>query len=214
MNTCLLILSLFVAPLISAQDQKTPFVIIALGDSITEGYGLAKEEAYPALLQESLQHTYTTGVRIINAGVSGSTSASGESRLKWQLKNKPNMLFLALGANDGLRGLSTSSMKQNLQKTIELAQANKVHVILAGMRIPMNYGDDYRQKYEAVFSDLAKMYKLDFVPFLLDGVATKKDLNLPDGIHPNSAGYKIIADKLLPVFKNTIDKIQKQKGQK
>lgn len=199
--------------MVSAQDEKSPFVIIALGDSLTEGYGLSKEEAYPALLQERLQRTYP-GVRIINAGVSGSTSASAESRLKWQLKNKPQMLFLALGANDGLRGLSTSAMKQNLQKTIELAQANKLHVILAGMRIPMNYGEDYRKKYEAVFADLAKTYKLVYVPFLLDGVATNKDLNLADGIHPNSAGYKVIADKLLPVFKSTIDNIQKQKGQK
>lgn len=213
MNIFFFALSLLIAPMVSAQDEKSPFVIIALGDSLTEGYGLSKEEAYPALLQERLQRTYP-GVRIINAGVSGSTSASAESRLKWQLKNKPQMLFLALGANDGLRGLSTSAMKQNLQKTIELAQANKLHVILAGMRIPMNYGEDYRKKYEAVFADLAKTYKLVYVPFLLDGVATNKDLNLADGIHPNSAGYKVIADKLLPVFKSTIDNIQKQKGQK
>ncbi len=212
MNIILIFLALFFSPTLHAQD-KTPFVIVALGDSLTEGYGLTKEESYPALLQERLQRSYP-GVRVINAGVSGSTSASAESRLKWQLKNKPHMLFLALGANDGLRGLSVEAMKKNLEKTIELAQTNKVHVILAGMKIPMNYGEDYRSKYEAVFGELAKRYKVDYVPFLLDGVATNKDLNLPDGIHPNSAGYKIIADKLLPVFKSSIDRIQKQKGLK
>lgn len=212
MNFIWIFLALISAPVAHAQD-KTPFVIVALGDSLTEGYGLTKEDAYPALLQERLQRTYP-GVRIINAGVSGSTSASAESRLKWQLKNKPNLLFLALGANDGLRGLSVDAMKKNLEKTIELAKTNKIHVILAGMKIPMNYGNDYRTKYEAVFGDLAKRHKVDYVPFLLDGVATNKDLNLPDGIHPNSAGYKIIADKLLPVFKTTIDKIQKEKGLK
>ena len=210
MTSLLLVLSLFVAPIVFAQDDPSAFVIVALGDSLTEGYGLPREDAYPALLQQRLQRFYPR-VRIINAGVSGSTSASAESRLQWQLKNKPHLLFLALGANDGLRGLNTDAMKKNLQKAIDLAQANKVHVVLAGMRIPMNYGNDYRQKYEAVFSDLAKSNKIDFVPFLLEGVAMNKDLNLPDGIHPNSSGYKLMADKLLPVFKKIIDKVQKLK---
>lgn len=204
----LLALSLLVSPLVFAQDDPSAFVIVALGDSLTEGYGLPKEDAYPALLQQRLQRFYPR-VRIINAGVSGSTSASAESRLQWQLKNKPHLLFLALGANDGLRGLNTDAMKKNLQKAIDLAHANKVHVVLAGMRIPMNYGNDYRQKYEAVFSELAKSNNIDFVPFLLDGVAMNKNLNLPDGIHPNSSGYKVIADKLLPVLKKIIDKVQK-----
>ena len=210
MTSLILVLSLFVAPIVFAQDDPSAFVIVALGDSLTEGYGLPREDAYPALLQQRLQRFYPR-VRIINAGVSGSTSASAESRLQWQLKNKPHLLFLALGANDGLRGLNTDAMKKNLQKAIDLAQANKVHVVLAGMRIPMNYGNDYRQKYEAVFSDLAKSNKIDFVPFLLEGVAMNKDLNLPDGIHPNSSGYKLMADKLLPVFKKIIDKVQKLK---
>ncbi len=208
MTSMLLALSLLVSPLVFAQDDPSAFVIVALGDSLTEGYGLPKEDAYPALLQQRLQRFYPR-VRIINAGVSGSTSASAESRLQWQLKNKPHLLFLALGANDGLRGLNTDAMKKNLQKAIDLAHANKVHVVLAGMRIPMNYGNDYRQKYEAVFSELAKSNNIDFVPFLLDGVAMNKNLNLPDGIHPNSSGYKVIADKLLPVLKKIIDKVQK-----
>lgn len=202
---------LFCSQTLTVQAAETPFVIVALGDSLTEGYGLTKEEAYPALLERKLQ-TFYPGVKVINAGVSGSTSASAESRLKWQLKNKPQLLFLALGANDGLRGLSTEALKKNLEKTIFIAKEKNVPVILAGMKIPTNYGDDYRKKYEAVFSDLAKTHKLDFVPFLLDGVATEKNLNLPDGIHPNAEGYKIIAEKLLPTFKAAIMKLQAQKG--
>lgn len=198
-------------PKVIPQVVDRRIVIVALGDSLTEGYGLSKEDSYPTRLEEKLRHDYPE-LKIINAGISGSTSASGESRLKWQLKNKPHILFLALGANDGLRGLGTEALKSNLEKTIQLAQQNGVYVVLAGMKIPMNYGAEYRQQYEMVFSDLAKKYKLDFVPFLLDGVATKKDLNLADGIHPNAEGYKIISEKLAPVFKQVILKMKTQKG--
>lgn len=207
----LLCFGLFLFSLSTGASAPTePIVIVALGDSLTEGYGLTKEEAYPALLQERLQRTFPQ-VKVINAGVSGSTSASGESRLKWQLKNKPQMLFLALGANDGLRGQNVDALKKNLDKTIQLAKANNVYVILAGMKIPLNYGDDYRKKYEAIFPALAKTHKVDLVPFLLEGVATNKALNLPDGIHPNAEGYKKIADALLPTFKTAITKLQEQK---
>ncbi len=185
-------------------------VVLMLGDSLTEGYGLTKEEAYPALLETKLKKKFPN-VRVINAGISGSTSASGESRLKWQLKNKPHILFLALGANDGLRGLSTDALKTNLEKTIVLAQKNNVHVILAGMKIPMNYGGEYRKKYEEAFTSLAKKYNLPFVPFLLDGVATNKKLNLADGIHPNADGYKVIAEKLHPLFVTALEKLPKAK---
>ncbi len=195
---------------IAAGAVDSPITIVALGDSLTEGYGLRKEEAYPALLQERLAKTYPQ-VKVINAGISGSTSASAESRLKWQLKNKPQILFLALGANDGLRGLDVQQMKTNLEKTIKMAKANDMYVILAGMKMPMNYGDDYRKKYESVFLELSKTYKLDYVPFLLEGVATNKNLNLADGIHPNAEGYKIIADALVPYLKTAIAKVQTQK---
>lgn len=205
-------LLLFIS-LLSATAHSTPtepLVIVALGDSLTEGYGLSKEDAYPYRLESALKQSYPQ-IKIINAGISGSTSAGAEARLKWQLKNKPHILFLALGANDGLRGLSVDALKTNLKKTIELAQKNNVYVILAGMKMPMNYGESYRLKYEAVFKDIAQEHKVDYVPFLLDGVATQKDLNLPDGIHPNAEGYKIIAQKLVPVFKKALEKISSQK---
>lgn len=205
----LLCLLLTLAATSSFANEQT--VILILGDSLTEGYGVTKEQAYPHLLETELKKKFPN-VRLINAGISGSTSASGESRLKWQLKNKPKILFLALGANDGLRGQSTDALKTNLEKTIQLAQKNNIHVILAGMKIPMNYGTEYRTQYESVFPSLAKTHKLDYVPFLLDGVATDKKLNLPDGIHPNADGYKKMAKMLLPTFTAALEKLQKQKG--
>jgi acyl-CoA thioesterase I len=195
----------------SLAATEKPLVVVALGDSLTEGYGLTKEQAYPAVLQKNLKNKFPN-LKIINAGVSGSTSASAESRLKWQLKNKPHVLLLALGANDGLRGLSTDSLKANLNKTIQLAQKNNIHVILAGMKMPFNYGKTYTKNYEDVFISLAKKYKLDFIPFLLDGVATNKKLNLADGIHPNEEGYRIIASKIAPVVEKALNTIQSSKG--
>jgi len=171
--------------------------LLFLGDSLTEGYGIAKEKAYPALLEKRLRDK-NHKVTAVNAGVSGSTSASGESRLKWQLKNKPHLLILALGANDGLRGLPTDAMYKNLDKTIQLARDNKVPVLLIGMKIPLNYGGDYRGKYEKVFSDLAKKHPVVFAPFMLEGVGGVTALNLPDGIHPNEKKKKKIAEYLLP----------------
>jgi acyl-CoA thioesterase-1 len=171
--------------------------VLILGDSLTEGLGVSKEQAYPALLETSLKKRFPQ-ITVVNAGISGSTSASAESRLKWQLKNKPDLLVLALGANDGLRGLPVEAMKSNLEKTIKLAQENKIRVILAGMKIPMNYGEPYRKSYEKVFSDLAKKYSLPFVPFLLEGVGGNPAMNIADGIHPNPEGHKKIAATLTP----------------
>lgn len=208
MRLWIFVLCIVLSSSVFGQEQ---IVILMLGDSLTEGYGLTKEQAYPALLETRLKKI-DPNIRVINAGISGSTSASGESRLKWQLKNKPHILFLALGANDGLRGLSTEAMKTNLENTIKLAQKNNIYVILAGMKIPMNYGNDYRESYEKVFSSLAKTYKVDFVPFLLEGVATNKTLNLPDGIHPNAKGYEKMAEMLLPTFSSALQKQKKTKG--
>ncbi|MCB9073613.1 MAG: arylesterase [Bdellovibrionaceae bacterium] len=209
----ILLLSIFLVPLpltsvipYSRADEALSVVI--LGDSLTEGYGVKKEDSYPALIEGQLRHQFPN-LKIINAAISGSTSASGPSRLKWQLRNKPQLLVLALGANDGLRGLSTDSLKTNLQKTIEIAQKNNIPVILLGMQMPVNYGKTYTQKYATVFSDLAKKYQLRFVPFLLEGVALKKELNQSDGIHPNEKGYKIIASRLTPIIEDAIKKMEK-----
>lgn len=169
--------------------------IVFLGDSLTEGYGITQSEAYPALIAKKIEGKGLNW-KVVNAGISGSTSASGPQRATWQLKSKPDILFLALGANDGLRGLSTTEMKKNLEKVIEMALREKVKVVLAGMQMPPNYGAAYTKDFAKVFVDLQKQYKLDFVPFLLDGVAGDSKLNLADGVHPNKEGHKIMAEKI------------------
>ncbi len=172
--------------------------ILFLGDSITAGLGVEPENAYPALINDMLKEKGDLDFQITNGSISGSTSAGAFSRLKWFLRVKPSVLVLALGANDGLRGLSTSKMAQNLDKTILLAKAHGIRVILAGMEIPPNYGEDYSKAFRDVFAFLADKHHLSFIPFLLKDVAGNPLLNQADGIHPNRAGHKIIAATILP----------------
>ena len=171
-------------------------LIIALGDSLTEGFGVKKEEAYPHLLQKKLlKKGYDA--KVINGGVSGSTSASSFSRLKWYIRTDPDIVILALGGNDGLRGLSLVHMKKNLERTIELAKSEGILVLLAGMQIPLNYGKEYTNSFREVFFELANKHKIPFIPFLLKDVGGISSLNQPDGIHPNSEGHIIISNTVL-----------------
>lgn len=169
--------------------------ILFLGDSITEGYNLPKEAAYPAVVGQTLANNGYKNIRIINAGVSGSTTASAPPRLRWHLrsKDKADILFLALGANDGLRGLDTKAMKKNLVETIAIAKKEKMTVMLAGMKMPPNYGKDYADRFEKTFAEIATEENVTLIPFLLEGVGGEPKFNLPDGIHPNVEGAKIIA---------------------
>ena len=166
-------------------------LIVVLGDSLTEGFGVAKEEAYPHLLEKELQRKGHS-VKVINAGISGSTSASAPSRLRWYIKTHPDIVILALGGNDGLRGLTVKHMKKNLSKAIELAQAEKILILLAGMQIPQNYGTEYTQSFRNAFHELARQYQLQMIPFLLKEVGGVSSLNQDDGIHPNPEGHQII----------------------
>ena len=165
-----------------------------LGDSLTEGTGVEQTKAYPYLVEQKLKAQGFLAIQVINGGVTGSTTASALSRLKWYLRDCPDILLLALGANDGLRGLPTVQIKNNLAATIKLALSKGIRVILAGMKMPPNYGEDYTLKYEKVFLELAKEYGIVFIPFLLEGVAGDPHLNLPDGIHPNERGHQIISE--------------------
>jgi acyl-CoA thioesterase-1 len=183
-------------PPLFAEDINTK--ILFLGDSISAGLGVELDFAYPALIRDMLKAKGITGIKITNASISGSTTAGALSRLKWFLKAKPDILVLALGANDGLRGLSTKEMAQNLDLTIALATEKGIRVILAGMRIPPNYGPEYSRDFHQVFVLLADKYPLSFMPFLLKDVAGKANLNQADGIHPTREGQKIIADNVLP----------------
>ena len=177
--------------------------ILFLGDSITAGLGVELENAYPALVADLLKEKGRQ-VRITNGSISGSTTAGALSRLKWFLRGKPDILVLALGANDGLRGLSTQEMFQNLERTIVLAQENGIRVILAGMEIPPNYGPGYSKAFREVFASLADRYDVSFIPFLLKEVAGNPLLNQADGIHPNRAGHKIIAATVFPYIQGQL----------
>ncbi len=167
-----------------------------LGDSLTEGYGVAQEESFPSLLEKKLRER-GKNVQIINAGIGGSTSASGLARLRWHLREKPDIMILALGANDGLRGLKPDEIKKNLAAVIQLAKKNGIRVVLAGMKMPPNYGAQYTAAFERVFTELAREEKVAFIPFLLEGVGGVPSLNQPDGIHPNEKGHEKIADHVL-----------------
>lgn len=167
--------------------------IVCLGDSLTEGYGLAPGQAWPELLENALRSQGWPGAVVVNAGVSGSTSASAVSRLKWQLKSPPDVLIVALGANDGLRGIAPEETRKNLAAALDLAQGSGIVVLLAGMRMPPNYGAEYTRAFESTFSALAAEKTVALLPFLLEGVAADPALNLADGIHPNAAGYEIVA---------------------
>jgi len=184
-----------------ARAEKTHTNILFLGDSITAGLGVELENTYPALIADmfnDMPEEKGIRVRITNGSISGSTTAGALSRLKWFLRAKPDILVLALGANDGLRGLSTREMSQNLERTIVLAKENGIRVILAGMQIPPNYGQAYSKAFREVFASLADRYDLSFIPFLLKDVAGNPLLNQADGIHPNRAGHKIIAETVFP----------------
>jgi acyl-CoA thioesterase-1 len=170
--------------------------IVFLGDSLTEGYQLAKEEAYPSLIENELK-LKKMDVKVINAGESGATSASGPKKIKWYLKAKPDVLVLALGANDGLRGLSLSETEKNLSLVIDMAIEARVKVLLIGMKMPINYGEPYRTQFQNLFKKLAGKFKLELVPFLLEGVGGRPEMNLTDGIHPNPAGHKVMAKTVL-----------------
>jgi acyl-CoA thioesterase-1 len=187
-----LLLMLATAPLL-AQDKS--FTILFLGDSLTEGLGLEEGEAFPSLLDARFK-AEGRAIRVINGGVSGSTSASGLSRLQWYIRSQPDLMVLALGANDGLRGLSVDELRSNLAKTIEFAQENGVSVALAGMLTPPNMGPDYSAAFARVFPELAEQYQLPLLPFLLEGVAAVPELNQADGIHPNVDGTRIVAETL------------------
>lgn len=181
----------------SVSTASETIKVLCLGDSLTEGYGVLPEEAYPSLLEKSLHAKGHKNVEVINAGIAGSTTASAWSRLNWQLRANPKILILALGANDGLRGLSLEEVHSNLERAIVLAQERGVTVLLAGMQLPPNYGPKYTEKFRLVYANLAQKHHTALIPFLLDGVAGEKKLNQADGIHPNAAGHRLIAKTVL-----------------
>jgi len=197
-----LLLVLVLSTVCPAQTALAQRVVLFLGDSLTAGLGVEPEEAYPRLLGEMLAADGIIDVRIVNGGLSGSTSASALARLQWYDRIKPAVLFLALGANDGLRGLTLVEMEKNLTEVIAAARERGMSVILAGMELPPNYGDDYTGRFRQVYRDLAARYGLTLIPFLLEGVGGVAALNQADSIHPNAEGHRRIAGHVYPVLKH------------
>ena len=180
--------------------------VVVLGDSLTAGLGLPETEAYPAVLQQKINES-GYGFDVVNAGVSGDTSAGGLRRLDWALEGDVRVLILALGANDGLRGLPVTQMKQNLGRVIEQAKARRITIILAGMEAPPNYGPEYTSGFRDVYRDLAREHDVTLVPFLLDRVAGISALNQGDGIHPNRQGAAIMAETVWRALRPILHKV-------
>lgn len=185
-------------------------VVLFLGDSITAGYGLDLEQAYPALIQEKID---ARGLRfkVVNAGQTGDTSAGGLQRLDWLLRNKVAVLVLELGGNDGLRGLPVEGTRKNLQAIIDRTKAKypDAQIVIAGMKVPPNMGRDYGQKFEAVYADLAKRNKAALIPFVLEGVGGVPELNLPDRVHPTAKGQQIVAGTVWKTLEPVLRSIAK-----
>lgn len=201
------VFGLAITPVLGAEGEIVK--ILFVGDSLTEGYGVAKDEAYPSLVALELNRKFSkmkTSKRVeaLNGGVAGATSASAVPRLRWFLRAKPQVLFLALGANDGLRGLSPVDLEKNLDAALTLALKEGMRVVLAGMKLPPNYGKKNGEKFEAVYPRLAAKYHIPLVPFILAGVGGEKDLNTEDGIHPNAQGHKKVAELVLPYLEKVL----------
>lgn len=181
--------------------------ILFLGDSLTAGLGVEKAQAFPALIQEKIQQK-NLPFEVINAGLSGDTSAGGLARLDWVLQKKIDVFVLALGANDGLRGLPVAVMKANLQAIIDRVkkQNPQVKIVIAGMQIPPNLGADYAASFNTAFVELAKENNAALIPFLLEGVGGHAELNQRDQIHPTAAGHKIVAEDVWRVLEPLLTK--------
>lgn len=184
------------AQTLETSKQKT---LVIIGDSLTEGFGVARESAFPALMQEKIKDW-----KIINSGISGATTASAKGRVQWILKTKPQVVMLILGANDGLRGLKVSESQKNLDEAIELLKKNNITVVLGGLYMPPNYGKKYSDEFKEMYSKLAQKHKVRLVPFILDKVAGDPKYNLTDGIHPNEEGHKLIAENVYNSIKDVL----------
>ena len=198
------LLALILALGAGTAEARDPVKVLAFGDSLTAGFGLPPDKSFPAQLEAKLKRE-GRAARVINAGVSGDTSAGGLARLDWALADAPDIVILELGANDGLRGVEPKIVAANLDKIVSRLKAKGIVVLLAGMRAPPNMGRAYGRDFDAVFPELAKRHDLAFYPFFLEGVASVPRLNLPDGIHPTAEGIAIIVEGIAPLLAKLID---------
>ena len=185
----------------AAAQQK----LMVYGDSLVAGYGLDAGLGFPEQLQSALTAS-GRDIRVLNAGVSGDTTAGGLARLDWALADRPDAVIIVLGGNDLLRGLNPEQTRANLQAMLSRLRTDGIAVLLCGMLAPVNLGPDYRQQFDSLYPDLASEFGIDLYPFFLDGVALDPDLNLPDGLHPNPQGVAIITTRILPYVVRLLDK--------
>ncbi|BCJ89489.1 arylesterase [Terrihabitans soli] len=181
--------------------------LVALGDSLTAGYQLPPQDAFPAALEKALK-AKGWDIKVANAGVSGDTAAQGAARVDWSVPDGTDGVILELGANDALRGLPPEAAKASLEKILERLKARKIPVLIAGMYAPRSLGADYYEKFDAIYPDLAKKYGAELYPFFLDGVAGQVKLNLEDGLHPTGEGIRAIVERILPSVESFLRRIQ------
>lgn len=182
------------APPAAADTTK----ILAFGDSLSSGFGLAPGEGFPAKLEARLR-AEGLDVQVVNSAIAGDTTAGGLARLDWAVADKPDLVILELGANDALRGIDPDKVRANLDKIIAKVQASGAKLLLAGMRAPPNWGEEYQDRFDHIYPDLARAHDVTLYPFFLDGVATSPELNQPDGLHPNEQGVAAVVDRIAPV---------------
>lgn len=174
-----------------------PIRILAFGDSLTSGYGLPDQDSFPSQLERALIAAGES-VKLINGGVAGDTSAGGLARLDWSLADKPDLVILELGSNDGLRGLDPAATRKNLAQMLTRLAQDRISTLLVGMKAPRNLGSDYVSAFDAIYEDLAREFRVPLDPFYLEGVAGDPALNQSDGIHPNAAGVAVIVKRMAP----------------
>ncbi len=202
----------WVSPLIGSQTtdssdrEETTGVILFFGNSLTAGYQLEPSQAFPALIQKKID-ALAWNFRVLNAGLSGDTTADGLRRIDWVLRNKVDVLFLELGVNDALRGIPLDLTARNLQSIIDKVQKKypAVRIAIAGMQVPPNLGKKYTEHFRSIFPELAKSNEAELIPFLLEGVAGEMDLNLADGVHPTPEGHQILAENVWKVLKPMLE---------
>lgn len=197
------------AEVLPVMEEPARAKIVALGDSLTAGFGVELTESYPAMLQEKLTEDGLS-FRVINAGVSGETSSGTLSRLGWILSQEPHIVILVIGANDGLRGIDTILVEDNITKIIQQLRENGIVTVLGGMKMVRNLGDEYTRDFDAIYPRLANRFNLIFMPFFLEDVASESALNQADGIHPNEQGYRVITDNIYPYVLQAIEQLEKE----
>lgn len=195
---------------VKAADQG-PIVLLAYGDSLTAGYQLRPEQAFPVQLERALK-ARGHNVRVINGGVSGDTASDGLQRAEWTLAEKADAVILELGANDALRGIDPAETEKALDQLVAMFQSRGMEVLVAGMEAPRNMGQDYAAAFKTVFERLQRKYNTLFYPFFLEGVALRPELNQPDGIHPTAEGVKIIVNSILPSVEKLIERVKARRG--